>query len=342
MKAASGSPDDPAVSSAMARPGRQPLRPGSRRLYGGMAVCAGLIAALALYGGLSANLGNLNALGSVFMFIVLAQAWNILGGYGGYMNFGMAAFFGVGAYAAAILSRDPGAPPFLTVPAAGILTAVFGLLVSIPTLRLRGAYFAIATLIVTFAVQLAVYNMPFTQGALGIYLAILPFSPRAVEAIYYFGFLGMATAATLAVYVIEHSALGYALVAIREDEDASEILGVRTTRVKIAGLVTGALMAGVAGGVYAYRTLYIEPAGTFAIDTSLNVVLMAVLGGAGSWQGPVIGTAVIMLLADVLRVWIAAAANRVVFGFLLIAVALFVPNGVMGVISGVRGRRFTV
>jgi branched-chain amino acid transport system permease protein len=301
-----------------------------------------LMVAVVLYGALSSDLATLDAIANIFLFLALVHGWNVLGGYGGYMNFGMAAFFGVGAYTTAVLAQPGTVSPFLAVPAAGLASAALGLALGFPTLRLRGAYFAIATLIITFAVQLAALNLRLTGGSLGLYLKILPFGPQQTEQLFYFVFLGLAVLATVVVYAIERSRFGWALVAIREDEEAAEVLGVRTTRVKIGGLLLGALIAGVVGGIYSYRVLYIEPAGTFSLDTSLDVVLMAVLGGAGTWQGAVIGAPVVMAIADVLRVGIAAEVNRVVFGLLLIAIALVAPNGIMGLIRGVRGRRFTI
>ena len=313
------------------------LRPRAWLPAGGL-VLIGLVA----FGALSSDVSTMSAFSTILMYLTLVQAWNVLGGYGGYMNFGMAAFFGVGAYTTAVLGQSGSVPPFLAVPAAGIVGAVFALVVGVPTLRLRGAYFAIATLIITFAVQLAVLNTRLTGGSLGLYLKVLPFDAVQTEQLFYFVFLGLAIASTAAAYIVEHSNFGWALVAIREDEDASEVLGVKTTQVKIAALLVGAFMAGIVGGIYSYRVLYIEPSGTFSLDISLNVVLMAVLGGAGYWQGAIIGAPVVMLIGDVLRVGIAAAVNRVIFGVLLIAIATFVPNGVMGLIRGVRGRRFTV
>jgi branched-chain amino acid transport system permease protein len=304
---------------------------------------AGLVLlGLVVLGLASDDLALLDSLGVIFMYVVLTQAWNVLGGYGGYMNFGMAAFFGVGAYTTAVISHDWSVSPVLATIAAGLASGLFALVVGVPTLRLRGAYFAIATLIVTFAAELVALNAPLTQGALGIYLKVLPLSPLQTEQLFYFVFLGLMLAATVIVFLIEHSHFGWALVAVREDENAAEVLGVRTTRVKILALLLGAVMAGVVGGIYSYRVLYIEPTGTFTIDTSLNVVLMAVLGGAGFWQGPLIGAPVIMAVGDVLRIAVANEVNRLIFGAILVVVALFAPNGVMGFLRGIRGRRFTI
>jgi branched-chain amino acid transport system permease protein len=293
--------------------------------------------ALVLYGVMGRQLFLLSTLGMVFLYVVLTQAWNILGGYGGYLNFGMVTFFGVGAYTSAVLFQYWEISPFLTAPFAGITSAALGLLIGVPTLRIRGAYFALVTLIITFAVQILVLDMPFTQGALGIYLQPLTLTPLGVERLFYFLFLACAVIVTLLVYAIEHSNFGWALVAIREDEDAAEIVGIRTVEVKWIANCLAAFIAGVVGGLYAQRIMYIEPTGTFAFDISLNVVLMAVIGGAGTWQGPLIGAPLVLLVADTLRVTFTSEVNRVIFSIIVILIALFIPGGIMGV--WIRWRR---
>jgi branched-chain amino acid transport system permease protein len=307
-----------------------------QRAAWGWALWLAVLVALVAFGMLSRNLGVLSALGTVFMYIVLTQAWNILGGYGGYLNFGMVTFFGVGAYTTAMLFQFYQISPLLTAPLGGLSAAIVGLLIGIPTLRLRGAYFAIVTMIITFAVQILVLDVPMTQGALGIYLAPLPLTPLGVERLFYFLFLGFALLVTILIFAIEHSNFGWALVAIREDEDAAEIVGVRTTEVKWIANALAACIAGIAGGLYAQRIMYLEPTGTFAFDISLNVVLMAVIGGAGTWQGPLIGAPLVLLVADALRVTVTSEVNRVIFSLIVILIALFVPGGVMSIARRLR------
>src|SRR5690242_14330038 len=189
-----------------------------KRRLGAVATAAGA-ALLTGYGIFTGDLEHLNTLGLVFMYVVMTQAWNILGGYGGYFNFGIVTFFGAGAYTTALLFHFYGLSPFLTAPLAGLVAAALAFLIGIPTLRLRGAYFAVVTMIVTFAVQILVLDMPFTQGALGVYLTPLDIDPRMLERLFYFVFFGLALAATALVYAIQNSNFGWALVAIREDED---------------------------------------------------------------------------------------------------------------------------
>jgi branched-chain amino acid transport system permease protein len=307
-----------------------PTRSGARRALLGWALWAGLLAALILYGVFGRQLFLLSTLGTVFLYVVLTQAWNLLGGYGGYLNFGMVTFFGIGAYTTAILHHYYGISAFLTAPVAGLAAAVAGLLIGIPTLRLRGAYFALVTMIITFAVQILALDLPITQGALGIYMPRLRLTPLGVERLFYFVFLGFAVLVTALVYAIQHSNIGWALVAIREDEDAAEIVGVRTVEVKWAANALACFIAGVVGGLYAQRIAYVEPIGTFSFDLSLNVVLMAVIGGPGTWQGPLIGAPLVLLVADALRVTFTSEVNRVLFSLVVIVIALFIPGGVMG------------
>lgn len=288
----------------------------------------------------------------VFLYILLAEAWNILGGYTGYINFGMVAFFGIGAYTTGILSSQYGMSPFLAVPLSGVAGVLFGVIAGIPSLRLRGPYFAILTLIIGFVTQALVMNLPVTGGASGIYLQPLPFDSFTTEQVFYYTFLALMLLAVSLVFLIEHSKFGYALVAIREDEDPAEILGVRTTWLKSQALLIGVFIAGIAGGIYALHTLYIEPQGTFSLDISINVVLMTLAGGMGTWQGPLIGVPLMMIIAQVLRTSITQIAlfgsnlppefDRVIYGLILVIIALFAPYGVMGLFRRVRGRRFTV
>ena len=309
------------------------------RRWMGVAFWIAVLVALVLYGLIGTQLFYLSTLGTVFMYIVLTQAWNILGGYGGYLNFGMATFFGTGAYASAILFHYFGLSPFLTAPLGGLAAAIAGLLIGIPTLRLRGAYFALVTMIITFAVQILVLNLPWTQGALGIYMQPIGLTPLGVERLFYFLFLGLAAAVTALVYAIERSNMGWALVAIREDEDAAEIVGVKTIEVKWIANAIACFIAGVVGGLYAQRIMYLEPFGTFSFDISLNTVLMAVIGGAGAWQGPLIGAPVVLLVADTLRVTFTSEVNRAIFSIVVIVIALFVPGGVMGLIHRWRRKK---
>lgn len=316
-------------------------------------VIASLVLAVVVIGGLTVfSNAILSTMATLFMFMVLSQAWNILGGYGGYLNLGIGAFFGVGAYAVAILEHDFQTPLVVGVMVAGLAAALFALLIGFPTLRVRGVYFAIVTLILAFLMQRLAFNLPFTQGAVGIYLSpIFPDSGVTLR-FFYFVFLGMAVATTLGVRMMERSRFGSALVAIREDEDAANNLGVETTRVKVVSLVIGAVLAGICGGLFAKRITFIDPDAAFPLINSVDPVLMAFFGGAGTWLGPILGAPLVVLLGEFLRVifgglgvfgrtGIPAEVARLVFGVILMVVALSARRGLMGLVlprTGSRGR----
>lgn len=323
-----------------------------RSRWFGAAVLAALLALTVLVGLRSTALGTLSTATTIFMFIVMAQAWNILGGYAGYLNLGMAAFFGIGAYTTGVLNFHFGWSPLWTMVLAGLAAALFAAVIGYPSLRVRGPYFAILTLILTFVAQLLVLNLGFTRGALGIYLQPVALPPVERSRLFFFLFLAVAVAAVAFVYLIERSRFGNALVTIREDEDAAEILGIRTTSVKMKALLVGAFMTGMVGGLLALRISYIEPTGTFALTVSIDVLLMSVVGGMGTWQGPLIGVPVVMAIAETLRVGIVRLApygidlpvefNRLVLGLILVFVALFARQGIMGLFKRVRGRQHGV
>ncbi|MDX1522500.1 MAG: branched-chain amino acid ABC transporter permease [Anaerolineae bacterium] len=310
------------------------------------------LAALVIFGLSVSRLGLLSTITTIFMFVILAEAWNILGGYAGYLNLGMSVFFGLGAYTTAILASNYGIPFYIAIVAAGLVAVLFAAIIGLPSLRLRGAYFTILTLIIGFLVQTLALNAKITKGAIGIFLPAVPLAPRATEQLFYFVYLVLMIVAVFVVYKIEYSKFGYALVAIREDEEAAAVLGVRTTWLKMMALLIGALMAGIVGGIFSYRISYIEPIGTFSLTLSINVVLMTVVGGSGRWQGPLIGVPLIMLIAEVLRINISRVelfgtslpteVNRVVFGLILVFVALYAQQGIMGLFRRVRSRRFSV
>lgn len=330
------------------------VTPAARRgrplLAAGAAVAA--VGLFVVLGFTIQSLAILSILTTMMMSATLAQGWNVLGGYGGYLNLGTAAFFGVGAYTTAILNHGFGWSPFLTVVLAGAAAVLLALLIGFPSLRIRGVYFAILTLILTFLMQRLAFNVPFTRGALGIFVEPVPFGQRASEQLFYFVFLGLAVATTLLVWRVEHSRFGYALVALREDEDAAAVLGVRTTEIKLKAFAIGAFVMGVVGGLFAQRIGFIDPDAAFALAFSINPVIIAMYGGAGSWQGPMIGAPLVVIIGEILRVTfggiglfgpvVPAEVSRLIFGAILIAVALFARRGVMGLLRPTGGRRLGV
>ena len=266
----------------------------------------------------------------LFFFIALAQSWNILGGYTGYLSLGQVAFFGIGAYTSAVLLSDYGISPFLTAPLGGVLAALFALVIGYPSLRLRGPYFAVTTLSIAFLAQVAAFNITQVGGGYGIQMPSLPLPIWQTEAVFYLVFLLLAVIVCAWTRRMEKSPLGLAMLAIRNDEDAAEVFGVDVVRVKLKAFVMSAFFPGVLGGVFAYQISYIDPRSAFDIGLSIDMLLMAMFGGAGRWAGPIVGASVVYLLAQTLAFIIPSELNRVVFGAILVLVIFAMPQGIMG------------
>ena len=303
--------------------------------------------------GFTLGLGLVTTLTTVLMYTVIAQGWNLLGGYGGYLNFGAAVFFGAGAYTAAFLNSEFGWDVWETLIPAAVAALVVSVVVGYATLRLRSHYFAIFTLVLTFLAMVVVKNWPALGGAVGLFVDVEgDFTSRSLAQYFYYLMFGLALIATIIAYFVEHSNFGYALRAISEDEPAAQVLGVKTTSVKLQALVLGAALGGLAGAVYAFLTGYVEPAGTFSLDLALDIVLVCVIGGMRSWLGPLIGSIIVVVLEQWLRLIvprldlfgfsIPAESNRLVLGILLLIFALFIRRGVVGLFSRRRGRVVSV
>ncbi len=285
----------------------------------------------------SPSLYMLRLLSGMFMFIALAQSWNILGGYTGYLNLGHVVFLGVGAYTSAVLSAHHGVSPFLIAPLAGLAAVVLAAVIGYPALRLRGPYFAVLTLALVSVAQLATQNITQVGGGLGIILPRTPFGLRRSEEIFYWVFLATAAVVVLVAYRLEKSRFGLSLIALRDDEEAARVFGVNVVRAKMTALMLSAFPAGFCGGIFAYQLGYIEPATVFDIGMSITFVLMVMLGGAGRWLGPILGAIIVYLLTETLVFVIPDALNRVLFGIILVAVIYTMPSGILGVLSRTRG-----
>jgi branched-chain amino acid transport system permease protein len=267
----------------------------------------------------------------IAMYVTMASAWNLLGGFTGYPSFGHGAFFGLGAYTTAILFRDFGLSPFLTAPAGGLVAAAFAAAIGYPTLRLREEYFAIATMSVGFILQLVARNWDFTGGGLGLY-AQPPdsYDIRTIKLLLYLAMLAVMLATLVVALWVRHSRLGFALAAIRDGEEAAGTLGVPTVRLKMLALILSTFFPGAAGGLWAYYITYIDAEAVFEPSISINVILMSILGGAGTVLGPVLGAALLVGLGELVELTITGAWKLVLFGAILIAVVLRLPGGLLG------------
>lgn len=292
-----------------------------------------------------------------FLYISMAAAWNILGGYAGQTSFGHAAFFGLGAFTTGILAVGqlagwPKVPPLLTIPLAGIVAALYSILIGYPTLRLRGPYFSIATIGVGEATRLIMLNAAgLTGGASGLNLP-LPADIKSYALQYFYLGLAWMVIVLLVSWWIRRSRFGLGLFAINMDIDAAETLGVNTARSKILALIISAFLVGVCGSLYAQQIFYIEPNEVFGFKNSIGMVLMATIGGIGTLWGPVLGAIIYFPVNDRLSTLQPINAfglsleftrlNLLLFGLLLVIIILAEPRGLVGLgerlISRFRGR----
>jgi len=279
---------------------------------------------------------------TVLLFVILATAWNILGGYTGYVNFGSAAFFAIGAYTTVALYYAFKAPLLVTIPAGTAVAGLAGLGLGYLTLRLRGVFFAIASLAFAVVLYVFVVNWDFVGGARGAYVlqpTEVPFGlPRYIHLLYSVMVL-MAALALVVARAIETSTFGRGLAAIRDDELAAESAGVPTLRLKIfSATVSGALM-GMAGTTFPYYLSYIEPSSAFSLTYAVNSIAMPLIGGMMSWMGPLIGAVLLGTVQQLVQVTISSAWNLLIVGVLLVVFVTLAPNGIMGWVEWWRRRR---
>lgn len=261
------------------------------------------------------------------LWVTLGASWNLLGGYAGQISFGHAAFFGMGAYTSSLLFTKAGVPPWPGMLLAGVAGILLALPMGFICFRLRGPFFSLSMLALAEFLRLVALNWrDLTEGAVGILLPPL----FAGKLPYYYIVLALAAAAMLLTRLLVDSKVGFYLVAIREDQDAAEALGIDTTRYKLVALAASAFFTGMAGSYYANYMAYIDPPIVFSIvDVSIAMILVAVLGGMGTLGGPVVGALVIVCLSEVFRAYF-AAAHLIIYGVLIIVVILFMPEGIVG------------
>jgi branched-chain amino acid transport system permease protein len=279
---------------------------------------------------------------TVLQFIVLATAWNILGGYTGYVNFGTAAFFALGAYSTVFFHKFYPLPVPVLVVFGAAVSGLVGLGMGYLTLRLRGAFFAIATLALAVVLQTLVVNWNYVGGSRGAYV-IRPAEDPVLHLPYIqYLFLVMLVLALIAVVTartIERSKLGYGFAAIRDDELAAETSGVPTLKLKlIATVISGALM-GMAGAPFPYYIGYLQPASAFALEYAVNSIAMPMIGGTTTWFGPLMGAILLGTLQQVTTVTISSAVNLLIVGVLLVAFVIIAPNGLVGLWQRLFSRR---
>jgi len=268
----------------------------------------------------------------VLTFVVLATAWNILGGYAGYVNFGTGAFFGLGSYSAVVLFKALGAPLAVQIVAAAAVGAALGFGVGMLTLRLRGIFFAIATVAILFIMETLMVNWRYVGGATGLQLlrpdVIAPFDSYTRML-----FVVMALLAVISVSVaryVQVSWIGRGLRALRDSEEAAECSGVPTLRLKLfACTVSGALM-GAAGAPMPMYLSFVEPASSFSLNWGVSALAMPMIGGTAHWIGPVVGALLLGSIQQIVTVTISNEINVLVVGVLLVLFVVLAPDGIVG------------
>ena len=271
---------------------------------------------------------------TVLLFIILATAWNILGGYTGYVNFGTAAFFAMGAYTTvALFKLSPTLPLPVMILAGTFIAGVTGLGMGALTLRLKGVFFSIATLALSVVVFTFVVNWDYAGGARGAYVIAprdVPFGLKRYIHFLYVVMVFLSATAIVVARVIETSTIGRGLEAIRDDELAAECCGVPTLKLKLLSTtISGALM-GMAGTTYPYFVSYVEPASTFNLSYAVNSIAMPLIGGMTTWVGPLIGAILLGTVQQVVQVTISSAWNLLIVGVLLVLFVTLAPEGIMG------------
>jgi branched-chain amino acid transport system permease protein len=284
-------------------------------------------AALAVYPTVGSGYG-VRALLQLFMWIALAGSWNLISGLTGYVSFGHVAFFGMGAYTAAILITKAGWPWLVASLAGGVAACVLALVIGYPCLRLKGPYFAIAMLGLNEVLRALVsYFEGLTGGGFGLSLPTL----QATVPIYYVMAL-VAAGVTALAHVIINSRFGLRLMTIREDEVAAEAMGIDTARYKLYAFLLSALAPGIAGGLAARDQGYIEPVSVFPLATTITMIVMVLFGGKGTVWGPVLGAVVLFVLQEI--VWARFIyLHQLLFGAIIVAVVLLMPRGVLGILQ---------
>jgi branched-chain amino acid transport system permease protein len=273
----------------------------------------------------------------ILQYIGLATAWNILGGYAGYVNFGTPAFFAMGAYTATFLMLVFKAPFLVLLLAGGLISGLLGLGLGYLTLRLKGVFFSIATLALTVVLQTLIINWEFVGGAKGLSI-IRPATVLFFSSYSKFLFVVMLCLAVGAVTIarwIEHSWIGRGLAAIRDNEEAAECMGVPTLKLKIvASTLSGGLM-GMAGVPFPWHVTLIEPGSAFNLDYAVNSLAMPMIGGTTTWVGPLVGAVLLGTAQQVATVTISSELNLLIVGAVLVAFVILAPEGLVGL-----GRRF--
>ncbi len=289
---------------------------------------------------------RLNLAVLILLAAQLGVAWNILGGYAGQISLGHAAFFGVGAYTATLLFMNFDVSPWIGIPAGGLVAALIGLVVGWSCFRLKGHYFAMATIAVAEIVQIGFNNWEYAGAAVGLSLpmtkrgwSVMIFNDKAS---YFWLALGLLVFSLLINFAIERSHVGYYFRAIKDEPDAARSLGVSQTLYKQLALFASAFLTAMGGGLYAFKELYIDPPSVLATGLSIKMALAAILGGVGTLFGPVVGAVILTAIEEGSRTLFGGTGrgtDLIIYALVIIGIAIYYPRGVIGWLLDRRQRR---
>ena len=291
---------------------------------------------VALYPVFSSSLYYQNMIILSLIFAIGASGLNVIAGFGGYVSLGQSAFLGLGAYTVGLLSlHHPDTSPFVWVPLAGVVSAIFATALGVIAMRTRGHAFVIITIAFLFLMQLVVLNWrAFTKGSSGISLPIPRWDVAYQNWPFYYSLLALLALSMVVAWRIRRTKLGMGLAAMREDEDKAATIGVSTPTYKILGFVASAVFLGMAGGIYGYYLSFIDPRGMFDIVISVQIILSVLLGGRGTLWGPVLGAFIIEPLNELANQQLGGGNSRLlIFGGLMTLVVLFLPRGIIPTVS---------
>ncbi|MEC5216275.1 branched-chain amino acid transport system permease protein [Actimicrobium sp. GrIS 1.19] len=285
----------------------------------------------------------------ILMAAQMGVAWNIVGGYAGQISLGQAAFYGIGAYTSTLLFAHTGLNPWLAMLAGGVVAALVSVVIGWSCFRLKGHYFAMATIAVAEIIQIVFTNWEFAGAAVGLTLpidkqgwAVFVFDSKVP---YYYIALGLLLVTLLANFIIERSYYGYYFRAIKDEPDAARSLGVNLRKYKLIAFAVSSFFTALGGSFYAQKELYIDPASVLGTGLSIKMALVSILGGIGTLFGPVLGAGILTLIDEGTRALFGGSGrgtDLIIYAALIIAVAVYYPNGVLGWFNNLMARRRAV
>jgi len=282
-----------------------------------------------------------------FMFAMCGVAWNVMGGYAAMFSFGQVAFFGIGAYASSFLLLTFNISPWIGLVAGGLISAMLAAAIGYPCSNLRGHYFAIATIAFAEIIRIVFNNWKLMGAAEGLTIPMLKeslanFMFHSSKLPYYYIMLAFLLVSVAVCYWVSTSKMGYYFRAIKESHEIAKVLGVDVVRYRLYAIMISAFLTSMAGTFYAQYILYIDPESVMIMPISVQIVLVAMLGGANTVLGPVIGAAVLIPLSEYSRAWLGykgTGVDMIVYGTLITIIAMYQPEGVWGSISNLVRRR---